>query len=196
VFSTQVLAQKEFDYVALGHIHKFQDLNLNNHPPVVYPGSIERINFGEEKDDKGVCLVNIEGGKTSYEFIPLPARKFVTIDVIISEEQDPTNTLIGEIEKYDLSEAVVRVFYTMPAEREDLMDFKRINSALEKAFLVTAIAKKSKPVERIKRAEISEDLGMLEAMDKYIQNSPDLVPLSEELKTYAQKLEKELEENV
>ncbi|GAG99754.1 unnamed protein product, partial [marine sediment metagenome] len=178
VFSTQVLAQKEFDYVALGHIHKFQDLNLNNHPPVVYPGSIERINFGEEKDDKGVCLVNIENGKTSYEFIPLPARKFVTIDVVIGEEQDPTNTLIGEIEKYDLSESVVRLFYTMPAEREDLLDFKRINSALEGAFLVTAIAKKSKPIERLQRTEISEDLGMLEAMDKYIQNSPGLIPLS------------------
>ncbi len=196
VFSTQVLSQKEFDYVALGHIHKFQDLNLNHHPPVVYPGSIERINFGEEKDDKGVCLVNIEKGKTSYEFIPLPTRKFVSIDVIISEEQDPTNTLVGEIEKYDLSEAVVRVFYTMPVDREDLLDFKRINSALEGAFLVTAIAKKSKPVERIKRAEISEDLGMLEAMDKYIRNSPDLIPLSKELKTYAQELEKELEGNV
>jgi len=196
VFSTQVLAQKEFDYVALGHIHKFQDLNLNNHPPVVYPGSIERINFGEEKDDKGVCLVNIEKGNTSYEFIPLPARKFVTIDVVINQEQDPTNALIGEIEKVDLSEAVVRVFYTMPAEREDLLDFKRINSALERAFLVTAIAKKSKPLERRKRVEeITENLGMLEAMDKYIQNNSYLVPLSEELKTYAQELEKELEGN-
>jgi exonuclease SbcD len=195
VFSAQVLAQKEFDYVALGHIHKFQDLNLNNHPPVVYQGSIERINFGEEKDGKGVCLVNIEKGKASYEFISLPARKFITIDVIIPEEQDPTNTLLGEIEKYDLSEAVVRMFYTMSAEREGLLDFKRINSALEEAFLVTAIAKKPKPVERVKRAEISEDLGMLEAMDKYIQNRPDLVPLSKELKTYALELEKELEGN-
>jgi exonuclease SbcD len=195
VFSTPALAQKEFDYVALGHIHKFQDLNLNNHPPVVYPGSIERINFGEEKDDKGACLVNIKNGKTSYEFIPLPARKFVTIDVVIGEEQDPTNTLIGEIEKYDLSEAVVRLFYTMPADKEDLLDFKRINSALEGAFLVTTITKKSKPIERLQRTEISEDLGMLEAMDKYIQNSPGLIPLSEELKTYAQELEKELEDN-
>jgi len=83
----------------------------------------------------------------------------------------------------------------MPAEREDLLDFKRINSALEEAFLVSVIAKKSKPVERLKRAEISEDLGMLAAMDKYIQNSPELVPLSEELKTYAQELERELEGN-
>lgn len=196
VFYTQILAQKEFDYVALGHIHKFQDLNLNNHPPVVYPGSIERINFGEEKDDKGICLVSIEKGKTSYEFIPLPARKFITVDAVISKDQDPTNALLREIEKYDLSEAVVRVFYTMSAEREDLLDFKRINSALERAFLVTAIAKKSKPVERRKRVkEITENLGMLEAMDKYIKNSPDLIPLSEELKTYAQELEKELEDN-
>ena len=196
VFRTQVLAQKEFNYVALGHIHKFQDLNLNHHPPVVYPGSIERINFGEEKEDKGVCLVNIEEGNTSYEFIPLPARKFITIDVIISQEQDPTNTLVGEIEKVDLSEAVVRVFYTLPAEREDLLDFKRISFALEKAFLVTVIARKSIPLERRKRVgEMTENLGMLEAMDKYIQNNSDLVPLTEELKTYAQELEKELEGN-
>jgi len=139
--------------------------------------------------------VNIEGGKTSYEFIPLPARKFVTIEVVISEEQDPTNILLREIEKYDLSESVVRVFYTMPAEKEDLLDFKRINSALEGAFLVTAIAKKSKPLERLQRTEISEDLGMLEAMDKYIRNSPGLIPFSQELKTYAQELEKELEDN-
>jgi hypothetical protein len=82
----------------------------------------------------------------------------------------------------------------MSAEKEDLMDFKRINSALEGAFLVTTIAKKSKPEERRKRVEeITEDLGMLEAMDKYIQNNPDLVPLSEELKTYAQELENEFE---
>jgi len=194
VFPTLILAQKEFDYVALGHIHKFQDLNLASHPPVVYSGSIERINFGEEKEDKGVCVVNIEKSQTSYEFIPLPARKFVTIEVTISEEQEPTNALIREIEKYDLSEAVVRVFYTMPAEKEDLLDFKRINSALEGAFLVAAIAKKSKPVERRKRVkEITEDLGMLEAMDKYIQNNPDLISLAEELKTHAQELEKEFE---
>jgi len=193
VFPTHLLAQEEFDYVALGHIHKFQDLNLHNHPPVVYSGSIERINFGEEKEDKGICLVNIEGGNTSYEFIPVPARKFITIDVTISEGQDPTNTLIQEIEKYDLSETVVRVFYTISAEREDLLDFKRINSALEKAFLVTTITRKSKPLERVKRIEVSEDLGLPEALDKYIQSNPELGPLSEELKNYAQELEKELE---
>lgn len=194
VFSNQVLAQKEFNYVALGHIHKFQDLNPDNDIPIVYPGSIERINFGEEKEDKGFCLVNIEKGKTSYEFIPVPARKFVTIDITISEGQDPTNTLIKEIEKCDLAKAVARIFYTLPGEQKNLLDFNRINSALEEAFLVTTIAEKTKPIERTQRAEVSEDLGMLEAMDRYIQNNPGLVPLSGELKTYAQRLERELED--
>lgn len=193
VFSTQVLAQKEFNYVALGHIHKFQDLNPGNNIPVVYPGSIERINFGEEKEDKGFCLVDIKDGKTSYEFIPVPARRFITIDVIISQGQDPTETLLREIKKHDLSEAIVRIFYTLPIEGADSLDFNRINSALEEAFLVTTIAEKSKPIERTLRAEVSEDLGMLEALDKYIQSNPELVPLADELKTRAQKLEQELE---
>ncbi|MBA7599707.1 3',5'-cyclic adenosine monophosphate phosphodiesterase CpdA [subsurface metagenome] len=193
VFSTQMLAQKEFNYVALGHIHKFQDLNPGNNIPVVYPGSIERINFGEEKEDKGFCLVNIEGNKTSYEFVPVPARRFITIDINIPEGQDPTATLLHEIEKQDLSEAIVRIFYTMPVEGVYSLDFNKINPALEGAFLITAIAEKSKPIERTLRAEVSEDLGMLEALDKYIQSSPELVSLADELKTRAQKLEQELE---
>ena len=193
VFSTQLLAQKEFNYVALGHIHKFQDLNPDNNIPVVYPGSIERINFGEEKEDKGFCLVNIEKGNTSYEFIPVPARRFITIDSVIPQGEDPTNALLHEIESHDLSDAIVRIFYTMPAEGADSLDFNKINSALEEAFLVATIAEKTKPIERTRRAEVSEDLGMLEALDKYIQSNPELVPLADKLKTRAQKLEQELE---
>ena len=68
---------------------------------------------------------------------------------------------------------------------------------MEGAFLVSAIAKKSQSLERRKRVEeMTENLGMLEAMDKYIENNSHLVPLSRELKIYAQKLEKELEGNV
>lgn len=193
VFSTQVLAQKEFNYVALGHIHKFQDLNPGNNIPVVYPGSIERINFGEEKEDKGFCLVNIEDGKTSYEFIPVPARRFITIDISIPEGQDPTAALLHEIEKQDLSEAIVRIFYTMPVEGVYSLDFNKINPALEEAFLISTIAEKSEPLERTLRAEVSEDLGMMEALDKYIESTPELIPLVDELKTRAQKLEEELE---
>ena len=55
------------------------------------------------------------------------------------------------------------------------------------------ISEKSKPTERVQRAEVTEDLGMLEALDKYIESIPELAPIAEEMKAKAQKLEKELE---
>ena len=42
-----------FDYVALGHLHRFQNVNGSHFPPVVYSGSIERVDFGERKEEKG-----------------------------------------------------------------------------------------------------------------------------------------------
>ncbi|GAB4115278.1 MAG: exonuclease SbcCD subunit D [Candidatus Caldatribacteriota bacterium] len=196
VFPASVLAQKEFDYVALGHIHKFQDLNPNGSVPVVYSGSIERINFGEEKEEKGFCLIDIDQKRkgSTYQFIPVPARKFITIEVNLYNQQDPTETFLAELEKFKIDEAVVRIFYDLPEEKESLLDFKRIETALQKAFLVTTISKKTKPLERIKRIEISENLSMLEAMERYIKSIPELFNWLEDLKKYAQELEKELEE--
>ena len=47
VLPGSLVRDPRLDYVALGHIHKPQDLNENAHPPVIYPGSIERVDFGE-----------------------------------------------------------------------------------------------------------------------------------------------------
>ncbi len=52
------VAHPAFDYVALGHIHKHQV--LSEHPPVVYAGSLERVDFSEEGDEKGFYVVDIE----------------------------------------------------------------------------------------------------------------------------------------
>lgn len=59
IFLPSQLAIEPFDYVALGHLHRFQDLNKNGHPSIIYPGSIERIDFGERNEEKGFCIVKI-----------------------------------------------------------------------------------------------------------------------------------------
>ncbi len=61
VLPKSFVALAQVDYVAMGHIHKHQ--SLGQHPPVVYPGSIERIDFGEEHEDKGCVLVELERGQ-------------------------------------------------------------------------------------------------------------------------------------
>ncbi|MFC2041044.1 exonuclease subunit SbcD [Chloroflexota bacterium] len=79
------VANPAFDYVALGHIHKHQVLSDN--PPVVYAGSLERVDFGEEEDEKGFYLVEIGPGKgagqrsVSFAFHPVRGRRFLTINV-------------------------------------------------------------------------------------------------------------------
>jgi len=50
------VANPAFDYVALGHIHKRQVLSEN--PPTIYAGSLERLDFGEEADNKGFYINN------------------------------------------------------------------------------------------------------------------------------------------
>ena len=87
---TSTLANPSFDYVALGHIHKYQDLHKGSMPPVVYSGSLERIDFGEEHETKGFVIGSIDIEKdnpsertTRFEFIPVAARPFVTIEVEI-----------------------------------------------------------------------------------------------------------------
>jgi len=56
------LTQGELAYAALGHIHRFQDMNRGKGTPVVYTGSIERVDFSEEMDEKGFVIRDIPRG--------------------------------------------------------------------------------------------------------------------------------------
>src|SRR3990170_3661774 len=85
-----LLQDKRLSYVALGHIHKHQILSKN--PLIVYSGSPQRIDFGEEKEEKGIILVDIpKPGNATFQFVATNARKFLTITIDLSgDDQDPT----------------------------------------------------------------------------------------------------------
>ena len=200
---TSTLAHPAFDYVALGHVHKHQDLHRGTAPPVVYAGSIERINFGEEQDEKGFCLVEIDERpdappsdrkfSVNFEFVPTPARPFVTLELDVSEEDDPTEVLLAAIEGADIENAVVRVLYNLAAGSNATVDLERIHAALASAHFVAGIQPIIAPVNKQRRAAITEDLGLREALDKYIANTPHLQGRRDALQRIAQELERELE---
>ena len=140
------VALPQFDYVALGHIHRHQVLSLN--PYAVYAGSLQRVDFGEERDDKGFCVVEIDTSQPqgsrlrSFEFVKNSARKFVTIDVkLTAGDEDPTASVIKTIESLDLNDAIVRLRITLPAELEALLLESRIRDALRPAHYVASISK-------------------------------------------------------
>jgi len=67
----------KFLYTALGHVHKFQQFSRER-MPIVYSGSSERCEWGEEHDDKYAVLVEIED-KVEIKPIKLPIRNMETI---------------------------------------------------------------------------------------------------------------------
>lgn len=201
VLKTGTLANLAFDYVALGHIHKHQDLNLGRSPPVVYSGSVDRIDFGEEGDEKGCCLVTIKdesGSKsTSYEFVRTPARRFVTVDVEADEsETNPTAAVLEALADANVTDAIVRIIYSVSnVGTGHTLDSQRILGALQAAYHVAGIFPKRRALERQRRASVSEEMLLTQALDRYIDNTPELVEIRSELQKYAAELERQLELN-
>lgn len=85
-----LVKNEKFDYVALGHIHKAQNLNEGFHPPIIYPGSIEKVDFGEVKDDKYFVIAEIDKGNSSVQWRKLDGRVFLdfTINLRDIEQKD------------------------------------------------------------------------------------------------------------
>jgi DNA repair protein SbcD/Mre11 len=170
VVPVQFFLDSVFDYIALGHIHRYQNLNAEGDVPVVYSGSMERINFGEEKEDKGFCIGSIDDrGKTEYEFIPLPIRKMLSIDVDIKDSDNPTSSFLAEIEKHDLKDAIIRIHYNISEGQEEKLDFRKINEGLKDAFLVTGITRNIFRKQGDRRSSLSEKMDIFSALSEYIK---------------------------
>ena len=137
-----LVANPALDYVALGHIHRYQDLNLGSHPPVIYPGSIERVDFGEINEGKGFIIADIEKGHTNYRWQQLPIRPFLDFWVELDD-------LLGVNEKIfavlppneEVSDSIVRLTLNYPRDLETLIDEARIHDHFKGAFAFQLIMK-------------------------------------------------------
>lgn len=139
VLTRSMVARSGIDYVALGHIHKHQA--LGEHPPLVYPGSIERIDFGEQAEDKGCVLVELDRGVTRWYFHKLAARPFVTIDVDVRASNTPRERITHAIAQHQLHTAVVRLMIKATPEQASLLRESELRDELGKAgaFFVAAV---------------------------------------------------------
>ncbi|MFS0515729.1 exonuclease subunit SbcD [Nostoc sp. UIC 10607] len=185
-----LLTRPCFDYVALGHVHRHQNLNKSNNPPVIYPGSIERVDFSEEKEDKGYVMLELERGKAEWEFCPLTVRTFRTIEVDVSKADDPQAVLIKAIAKYDNQDAVVRLIYKLRSEQMDLIDSSSLHTALSPAHTYTIQAELVSQLARPRIPELSasSSIDPMEALKTYLNNREDLKDIATSMLDAAQKL--------
>jgi exonuclease SbcD len=141
-----LLAKPCFRYVALGHIHKHQ--TRGSDPPVVYAGSLERIDFGEENEDKGYVIVHLEGDRpVEVKFRTTAARRFVTIEVTCRGD-DPLAEVRRAVGQKDLRDAVVRLIVHAKPEHEAALADRELRALLREAHYVAGIRREIEQPER------------------------------------------------
>jgi len=138
VLNRRLVHDKRLDYVALGHIHKHQALNRKGqHPPVIYAGSIERIDFGEVRETKGYVLAEICKGQTEWRFMPLQTRRFVDLKVEVDAAETFMQDILAQLPNpTQVLEAICRVQLTYPEDLEQFLDEKRIHEHFADVFSI------------------------------------------------------------
>ena len=95
------LIDKQYNYWALGHIHRRSILNPSN-PLIIYPGSPQGLN-PKEIEPRGCYFVSVDqSGKASYEFVEVDSVRWFIDDLPINTlntDQDLITLLNDSIEK-------------------------------------------------------------------------------------------------
>jgi exonuclease SbcD len=161
VVDARALAAIGFEGIMAGHLHRHQ-IVLEQPCPVLYPGSIERVDFGEEREAKGFVVADVSPGRFEWEFVETPARRFVTVDYASDAAAFP-----------DVEDAVVRAINVDPDVATD-----DVHKAMELAgaWDVVEILRRRVDAPEIVGG-LSESLGPLEALSAYFADDPDVEPL-------------------
>ncbi len=122
-YDQEVSAEQIFDavpdLVCLGHIHYPQKIGSC----IFYSGSLYRTDFGED-EDKGFWIHDVDAnGLQDSEFITVPARKKVVVDIDLTESMD-----LPELDPSDYSECDVRLNMTFRDEQAHMIDMEKIRS--------------------------------------------------------------------
>jgi exonuclease SbcD len=189
------IADQAFDYVALGHIHRRQE--LSSVPPVVYAGSLEKVDFGEEADDKGFYEVDIRtdaSGKkvTVYKFHRIEGRRFITIDVKLdASELDPSRKILEAITTQAVKDAIVRLRVAMPEHSSSYVNDSEIRNALKECCHYT-ITREIARENRLRLGRITaEELTPLSALKAYLETKKVSPERTKILMEYGEKLIRE-----
>ncbi|MBC8102267.1 MAG: exonuclease SbcCD subunit D [Cytophagales bacterium] len=176
------VALPAFDYVAMGHVHKFQDLHKGKQPPAIYSGSIDRIDFGERAESKGFVVAKITKGFAEPVHMPLKTRPFLAIEADAGDSDDPTKAIVEEINRHPMGGAIVKVSYKVPADKAALVRTDEVRKALAPAHLVVALQREMPAGDALVRSQVlAKALSPEEALGVYLDNQPRLKPRKDDL---------------
>lgn len=167
--SVEELDDEKLSYIALGHYHKYQVITSRKFGhPFVYAGSLDRITFAEENDEKGFVEVEIDKKtKTaSFKFVKNPfARKYYTI--YVKSDRD-----VEEVDFKKAKESITRIVLMNDLENEDLLKALAKKIELESVSFFGILDKRERKTNFIS-SSLTLNISPKEAIEKYLKNKDD-----------------------
>jgi len=171
----------DFDAILLGHIHKPQEWVDEQERAAAYCGSPEAVSFGEEGEPKSYCLWDLNSGQVPLvERVAAPHRQFVTVEA--GSPLPPAERLSG---------AIVRVRVPQAAD----IDIGQLRRELEAAG-VHEYQIETQRAEAVRRraVEVSAETALDDALRAWLEQMPDLQPLTEQIIAEGMRIEAALQE--
>ena len=147
-----------FQWVFAGHIHDAQKFRN-----VVYPGSIERLDFGDEFSNKSFVRLPDDGG---IETCHLNARKMVTVSYQILKDH---------YKELDLKDAIVRV---INADKDFIPDIRRM-LVERRCYYIAGISTVDAVRQEITTKEMLDTPKFVERFAKKVEYVKPLEPATE-----------------
>jgi len=144
----KLLTESGFDYVALGHIHKSQDINEDREPggagpPVIYPGSIERVDWGEAGEDKGFVIVDITDEYVAVSYMGLNTRPMIDVVVKLQDKEEFYTEIYRAADEVDDGKdapgVMIRIKLQYPENWAGLINNQQIEAMFPDAFSVQIV---------------------------------------------------------
>jgi exonuclease SbcD len=170
VLPGSLVKDPRLDYVALGHIHKPQNLNEGQHPPVIYPGSIERVDFGEARDNKYFIVADVQRGQTQVEWRQLDnVRPFIDRYLKLDSAENITDQLKAALPAPNkLTDAILRLTVDYPRDFEKLIDEAELRRYAGDAFEFHLIKRPQLDARiRLPADQTISSLTPLDLLDRY-----------------------------
>jgi exonuclease SbcD len=198
-----------FAYYALGHIHKRQVLGTD--PFVAYPGSLERMDFGEGDridvardgsvnrrpgEPKGFYRFDLGGPSwqllSEPTFVEVDARRYITLRLGDIDTERPTEDIAARVgharaNGVVLDDAFVRISGIVETSDRSRVSSSAVRDAITEAYDVV-LALESRTAALVRDPRFAQRMTETQALDHYIETRSDWTDDADELRRLGREL--------
>lgn len=174
---------KGYDFVFMGHIHKFQVMSQSPH--ISHIGSMDISDFGEEGHEKFIAILDTSRNEACLEHIKLPTRRLKQITISVPENlgKNVNQFIEEEINALgDLKDTIVRVSIQLP----DASDYSVDRTLIEKRLYQKGVFHSTRISEERKFVSLKKTIN--EQLDNTVNEASAI-------KTYSSLVEEILRED-